>query len=1414
MSLDISFKQVCLLIKKDQPDLADSVDKFLGLVLLCSPVFTGNAALLPLLTAKNELTKLSKAVIEAFAKRNADTYFDRQVRMRAAYGLISYTAFFEAIDYLLPAKLRSKMKLLDGEQAFILREALAKTEGTVKQGAGSVDKPSDESVLSLHVQFPHPIESLDSQKQRLEPLYRQMAVGFKEFIQRLAVWEQLTEKEKLVTSEALEKLPEIAKDFFEAQYLELCRKYEEFAIWANIQEHKRSAALIENLSAHFRNYAASFHNSSKSIDIGLNNLHKLVLGMPQVYKLSHSEEIVEGLRKHYVARINDPIIDDKSESDEGVTRLVFPRVCDAFVPQSFHAFRMGSKKVALEDPSTWKSLSRRDDLGTFILSYLSSPYSTESPLIILGHPGSGKSLLTTVLSAQLLSKHFTPIRVPLREVNSEASIVSQIEEHIGRVTSIRLDSWAKCSGAFENNPPVVILDGYDELLQASGKVFAGYLRDVQTFQRNEAEQGRPVRVIVTSRVTLIDKALVPHGSTILRLLEFNKTQRDRWISIWNSANASYFRNAKVQPFKLPSEKDADASKLLQLAEQPLLLLMLALYDSAENKLRSGRVPDRTILYDSLLRRFVVREREKSDNFKNLPELDRSTEIDKDMQRLGAAAIGMYNRRTLHILSDQLSDDLRFFNLERSIRTLGEGGRQLSQADLLLGSFFFVHKSRAMKESEVGEHQEATAFEFLHNTFGEFLTADFIIRQTIAEINELIELGSRAALRFQRERKLGHVDGLSRLWFACLVYTALFTRPVVLEMIREWIGHVLSAKGLDRTIFTEELDAIFRSQIGRVLGKREMPSIMQKDEAQEGFRVSFEPHPLIGHLAVYSINLVVIRVIMSEGPYEFDEKIFLTHEDGTRPWDQLAHLWHSWFSIDSINGVTAVFKATRNATSLIISPLSKISAAESRNRLETMYNVNKALGDNAISGIIGLALSDEPRRIDLDEIENSLKVENIDVSGQVALKKLMEFARSRERPNLRDFFELASSALDHAARSERIDDLANMILIVKRMIGRYPQQRLFREDRPFPHLSNVLMNIADSSIIAALVRYNVDAAIALVQLVGMMGERASRRVSEHLYHSIVGRGYLWEVSAREPEIVLGIIELIRELDMFRWASRDRDNEEFLERLFREIDFERWIERRPEDVAKLVQLLVSAGTLYWADRIRSEFFKHFRRRQFLEMAEHRPNRAVDLLHLAAQLKEKPWTDTFDNEIFSRIFARIHLEEWFADNPEGVIKLLNVARDFEGDWVRRNIDDNLFAQIFRRHHPVEWAEQHPAAAFTIIELALDLRAKPWAAYFAEGFFKQSFVRHFLTLALHRDAPTFAKAVRVARLFEGEVAGDLLREHLNSIFADSNNDRNAFYRLPIQMLGDLEWLKEQASTKSAGAMLKRLTSARTPGR
>ena len=113
----------------------------------------------------------------------------------------------------------------------------------------------------------------------------------------------------------------------------------------------------------------------------------------------------------------------------------------------------------------WNKQERYDDLDKFFVKYLYSPDSIDYPLIVLGHPGSGKSLLTKVLSAKLMSNSYTVVRIPLRDVNAESGIDVLVEDQIKKLTNrnILTRGYGGFASCFNEKPLVIILDGYDEL---------------------------------------------------------------------------------------------------------------------------------------------------------------------------------------------------------------------------------------------------------------------------------------------------------------------------------------------------------------------------------------------------------------------------------------------------------------------------------------------------------------------------------------------------------------------------------------------------------------------------------------------------------------------------------------------------------------------------------------------------------------------------------------------------------------------------------------------------------------------------------------------------------------------------------------------------------------------------------------
>ena len=1109
--------------------------------------------------------------------------------------------------------------------------------------------------------------------------------------------------------------------------------------------------------------------------------------------------LVESLTRHYKARVEETIFEGKEDIEEGRPHLVFPRVCDAFIPQSFRVLRHGGKTVRLEDESTWKALTKRTDLGAFMLSYLSSPYSTEAPMLILGQPGSGKSLLTKVLAAQLMSKQYTVIRVPLREVNAEAGIVAQIEESVRRITTISVDSWATLTSGFKNSPLLVILDGYDELLQASGQVFSGYLKDVQDFQKYQAEQGRPVRVIVTSRITLIDKATMPPGATILRLLEFDDAQRARWISIWNSTNANYFRDASIEAFSLPDEKDPAAEKILLLAEQPLLLLMLALYDSEDNQLRKSKALDRTKLYDSLLRRFVRRERGKEKEFERAEKSKQEETVRIEMKRLGVAALGMYNRRKVHILAQELNDDLKFFNAGRPEKA-ASGGVPLSQADLLLGSFFFVHKSKAQHTAGAPEyHQEASAFEFLHNTFGEFLTADFVLRRAVAEAEQLKALQESEVLRAQLDQRLGDADGFQREWFASLVYTPLFTRPVVLEMMREWISHVLKERNLSRQVFVSHLETVILNQIKRLLTKRKMPSIIRKETAQEGYRAPFGDHPLLGHIAIYSINLVLLRIMVGNEPFVFDEGQIGKHEDGARPWDRLTHIWRSWFALDNLNGVTAVLVATRQDSKVEIRAKEKfqVAAGESHSRLETYMNVAASLGDGISRGLTGLLLFDPLKHeiSELDEIAAQLRSENVDLDFRIAMERLIWNESRVADGRAEEFWHCARQAWEMALHFDRVEELERICLSVRRGVRRMSRGAIwsripagaitdgFRKAFDPREACEVAMRNPSAVLLLyqtakeigdgewrhefrrgyrdfglrrhhpfELMERNPGAVMAWIQLSRELGKEIFiRHFDPEFFERAFHPRYLVELSERDPEVALAWIQLARELGGEGYMRHF--GPEFMERALHPRNILELSERNPEAALVWVQLVRELGGEGYLQRVDPDFMeREFHPRRFLEMSERNPGTALVWLQLAQEFGGgESFLRRLDPEILQRVFHPRHLLELSERSPETALAWIRLVMQSGGEHIPRQFISEVFERAFHSHdileHLLQVNERSPETTMAWLELARELGGKGILRHLNPESFERAFHPRYLLELSERNPDAALAWIEFAR-------------------------------------------------------------------
>ncbi|WP_327433722.1 NACHT domain-containing protein [Streptomyces sp. NBC_01236] len=382
-----------------------------------------------------------------------------------------------------------------------------------------------------------------------------------------------------------------------------------------------------------------------------------------------------------------------------------PSLAAGYVNPAFRsAGRSADWQLAADD--WWEGQPLREDIAGFLAAYLLSYQAMQAPLLVLGHPGSGKSLLTRLIAARLPEAEFSCLHVELRHVPAELDLQEQLEEALFRSTGRRI-SWPDAAQSAGDVVRVVLLDGFDELIQAgAGRLDMStqwqYLMSIERLQQREFELGRPVVFVVTSRTVVADQVLTPMASTVLRLEPFDDARIACWLEVWEATNRRYFATQGVEPLTWDVVRP-----YRDLARQSLLLLMLALYDAVGNPLRrlDGRDIRRVDLYERLLVEFVRRQVVKHQG--PLPPSAEAEAIEKELGRLGVIAVGMFNRRSQSLTSDEADRDLDVL--------LGEGG-----STLLFGRFFFVHEAQAVVAEE-----RLRSYEFLHATFGEYLVARLV-----------------------------------------------------------------------------------------------------------------------------------------------------------------------------------------------------------------------------------------------------------------------------------------------------------------------------------------------------------------------------------------------------------------------------------------------------------------------------------------------------------------------------------------------------------------------------------------------------------------------------------------------------------------------------------------------------------------
>lgn len=910
----MSIREVCERVSKRDPQMKEKLETAVDCLVVLGSLLTtgasGGLVGLSVATGGLALRRWVSQTLEALLSeqglslgevlnrlaRHVDEV-DRYERMTEAYTLAAYAAFFDARDRHLATLLREHRLLTGSVPSQPLVDVISKRfPSSPAQGARPPCKLTDRDLT-----LPHPADPFEQQRAALMPLFGDLCTALHLLLHDSTVCSRPAPKAHIQDIvDALQALPAQCMDIFQSHYLTLCAQLPEFAAWAGLQRHAELKLHLEEVGdAYWQAHLRLSRDAADALDIGLRTLYhhgearkealtQQLEALPAATYAYPAHRALRSLSGLYQSRVERPVVEDEDSDPNDPRTLRYPRRSEAFIPQAFKVLRVTPENRGhLGDERTWQALEARDDLGTFLVELLASPHSWRAPVIILGHPGSGKSLLTHVLAAHRIPHGLLPIRVPLRATTHE-DIDKQVVEAVERDTHEAELSWSKLEAAMGKARPLVLLDGYDELLQVSGALKSNYLDKVKEFQQNRLDLlGAPVRCVVTSRVTLIDKARVPLNATILRLEPFDARRQQAWMDVWNSFNAAHFAHVGVQPFQLP---DAGRARLAhELAEQPLLLLLLALYDAQDNALARSEGFDRAQLYEALIQRFVRRELEKDAGFRATDKAEQQRRLNTDIDRISIVAVHMLMHRSTLITDDQLRQALGFFQPARA-------GLDKLDAVLLLGSFFFIHQSEAeVEDAQVDDR--ARTYEFLHNTFGEYLAARWMVGRLAEEMRDWLDAQRSPRWAAQLEARYGSLRELPETWYAPWSSAPLFEKRVVVEMMGERFAHV----GLPTEGTREALDLFITRQLRATLEEGALAPLPAE---------ACPSLPPLGRLALYSMNLVIARTWLLPEPLTLAEGFAPPSPDGGPAWERLTHLWQGWIPPWRLRELNGFIRARR------------------------------------------------------------------------------------------------------------------------------------------------------------------------------------------------------------------------------------------------------------------------------------------------------------------------------------------------------------------------------------------------------------------------------------------------------------------------------------------------------------------------
>ena len=657
-----------ILGRYDHPRI-ERLDRVLGGVILTAGAAAGISALSssPIeatlglgmiwtwIEQKNEALSLLRSALDtALGRLDKIAGYERYQLVPASHTVVVVASFFEALQQYLGRTRYARLGITKDDKA------------NLAFGSSTYGGRLIQAMYESAVPAPSPTQGFEESVPLVAEWMTDTATSTERFLEGLAAWPDVkrslrSDQERILTDEFVAT----AVGRYRSNYIRIAAKVPEFAIWAALGEHSATRHHLTSVSEDLR-------SALGEQTAALSRLESILSLAAGTSVLERSTDLRYVLQRANRGILKDSIIPEATVPDTD-SLVQFPTVEQIYLSPRYRIAAIGTS-ARPADEYWWKGQPIRSDLDLMLAGQLTAPGAANTPLLLLGLPGAGKSLLTQVVTARLPSSAFTAIRVQLRRVDAEAPIHEQIQEALDTTTHGRV-AWSDLAEQSRTTLRVVVLDGLDELLQAATDR-GGYLQELMEFQRREADQERPVIFVVTCRTVVADRIAIPPGSTVIKIEGFDDDQIANWLDIWNSINQPQSESARTL-------RTETAWKHRDLAAQPLLLLMLALYSADPNSPPIESSLSSADLYRRLMGLFIDREISKDKRVYGTAQ--------EQHWRLAVASFAMFNRGRHDVTDEELRADLAALdNGEGSGPPLADVGRQL------IGRFFFVHVSEGHK----------------------------------------------------------------------------------------------------------------------------------------------------------------------------------------------------------------------------------------------------------------------------------------------------------------------------------------------------------------------------------------------------------------------------------------------------------------------------------------------------------------------------------------------------------------------------------------------------------------------------------------------------------------------------------------------------------------------------------------------